>query len=479
MPTSFLHGAEVINIDNGPRPIQTVKTSVVGIIGTAPLADATKFPLNTPVLIPGSQAMLAFLGLTGTLPDAIRRIFTYAGAAIVVVRVLDNADINLQLSNLIGNAGLYTGINAFLRAKSLVGVTPKLLLAPGFTSQRPVGVNAITVGVGGTGYTTAPTVVLTGGGGTGAAATAVLTAGVVTSIALTAGGVGYTSAPVISFTGGGGTGATATATILALANPVMTGLNIIAGKLKAMVYGDAPADTNANALLWKADFNSRRIYPWAPLVKVWDTTTSAYIDKPCSPSIVGAQVWLDNNKGFWWSPSNKELTDIGGVSRPIEFRMGDPDCEANILNEARINTVINYDGWRSWGNRTCDTDANWVFASSVRIADAIDESILAAARPWIDQPLRPALITDIVESGNAYLRILAREGAIVGGKMWIDPDRNSTSELAAGQLHVEYDREPASPLERLTYGAQRNQTYYATLIQDVLSEINRASALAA
>ena len=397
----------------------------------------------------------------------------------MVVRVADNADINVQLSNLIGNVGTYTGVNAFLRAKSTLGLTPKMLLAPGFTAQRPVGVSAVNVTTGGSGYTTPPTVAFSSGGGTGASATAVVAAGVVTGFINLVGGVGYTSAPTISFTGGGGSGAVATSDILALANPVVLSLVGIATRLKAMIYPDAPADSNANALLWRNDYNSRRIYPWAPMVKVWDTATSAYIDRPTSPSIVGAQVWLDNNKGFWWSPSNQELTDIGGVSRPIEFRMGDPDCEANILNEAHINTVINYDGWRSWGNRTCDTDANWVFASSVRIADAIDESILAAARPWIDQPLRPALITDIVESGNAYLRILAREGAIVGGKMWIDADRNTPSELAMGQLHVEYDREPASPLERLTYGAHRNQTYYATLIQDVLSEINRASALAA
>ena len=50
-----------------------------------------------------------------------------------------------------------------------------------------------------TGYTTAPVVVLTGGGGTGATATATLTAGVVTSVAVTSGGSGYTAAPTVSF----------------------------------------------------------------------------------------------------------------------------------------------------------------------------------------------------------------------------------------------------------------------------------------
>lgn len=72
---------------------------------------------------------------------------------------------------------------------------------------------AFTVTAGGSGYSTAPTVILTGGGGTGATATATLTSGAVSLITITNPGTGYTSAPTVSFSGGGGTGATATATL--------------------------------------------------------------------------------------------------------------------------------------------------------------------------------------------------------------------------------------------------------------------------
>ena len=72
------------------------------------------------------------------------------------------------------------------------------------------GLGGIKVVSGGTGYTTAPTVAITGGGGTGATATATISAGKVSSITLTAGGTGYTTAPTITLSGGGGSGATAT-----------------------------------------------------------------------------------------------------------------------------------------------------------------------------------------------------------------------------------------------------------------------------
>ena len=61
-------------------------------------------------------------------------------------------------------------------------------------------VTSITVTAGGSGYTTVPTVSLTGGGGSGAAGTAVVAGGVVTSITVTAGGSGYTTAPTVSLT---------------------------------------------------------------------------------------------------------------------------------------------------------------------------------------------------------------------------------------------------------------------------------------
>src|SRR5690606_38987422 len=73
------------------------------------------------------------------------------------------------------------------------------------------GVKSITLVSSGTGYTTVPTVAISGGGGTGATATATISGGQVTAINITNKGKFYTSAPVITITGGNGSGATATA----------------------------------------------------------------------------------------------------------------------------------------------------------------------------------------------------------------------------------------------------------------------------
>lgn len=76
-------------------------------------------------------------------------------------------------------------------------------------------VTTIHVDNGGTGYSTAPTVTISGGGGTGATATADIFglsgSARVSAIHIVSRGSGYTSAPTVSFSGGGGSGTTATA----------------------------------------------------------------------------------------------------------------------------------------------------------------------------------------------------------------------------------------------------------------------------
>ncbi|WEK17749.1 MAG: RagB/SusD family nutrient uptake outer membrane protein [Candidatus Pedobacter colombiensis] len=73
----------------------------------------------------------------------------------------------------------------------------------------------------GSGYTTAPTVTITGGGGTGAAATAKVSGGKITGFTITNAGSGYTSAPTVAFSGVG-TGATADAVLYTAADASLT-----------------------------------------------------------------------------------------------------------------------------------------------------------------------------------------------------------------------------------------------------------------
>ena len=142
MPEQFLHGIEVVELDDGPRPIRTVKSSVIGLIGTAPEADAKKFPLDTPILIAGRRTEAAGLGKTGTLPAAIDGIFDQCGAMVALVRVAEGSAEETK-SAIIGGVDddteKRTGLQAFLDARNAIKVTPRILAAPGFSHELAVG----------------------------------------------------------------------------------------------------------------------------------------------------------------------------------------------------------------------------------------------------------------------------------------------------------------------------------------------------
>lgn len=143
MPEAYFHGIEYVEIDTGVRPIETVRSSVIGIIGTAPDADADQWPADTPVLIT-SIRQATNLGLTGTLPGAISTIHEILQPWIVVIRVEEGLDDAATLANVIGAVadGVRTGAQAFLDAQTTVQVTPKLLIAPGFGDEQ-TAVNAL------------------------------------------------------------------------------------------------------------------------------------------------------------------------------------------------------------------------------------------------------------------------------------------------------------------------------------------------
>ncbi|SMO65384.1 hypothetical protein SAMN06265173_108108 [Thalassovita litoralis] len=134
-------GISITRIDTEPRPPVWSDMSIVGIVGTAPDADAGVFPVDRPVFMYSDDVTkLTALGATGTLQDAVTLINTQLGefqvaAKVVVVRVEEGADVDATLANVVGD-GVSTGLSALVNAGPELGVIPRLLCAPGFTSQR-------------------------------------------------------------------------------------------------------------------------------------------------------------------------------------------------------------------------------------------------------------------------------------------------------------------------------------------------------
>jgi hypothetical protein len=469
---TFLHGVEVLDIDGGARPIQTVRSSVIGIVGTAPDADPVAFPLNTPVLIAGSRIEASRLDMTGnglgTLPSALDSIFDQIGAVVIVVRVNKEVTDTATLANILGgvdsNTGQYKGVHALVAAKSIVGFQPRILCAPGFTHQRVTGGVITLTGVAGSGYTDGTyNLAVTGGtGGSGAAATATIVGGVVTKRTIINSGSGYTVAPTFALTGAGaGTGATFVPGLGTAGNAVVAELLGIADRLKAVIFADGPSTNDAAAIAYAGDFGSKRVYVIDP--KVLKTEDGVLVTQYSSAGAAGILARIDNDLGFWWSPSNQLFNGIQGTERPIDFTLGDASSRANLLNEKKVATIIREDGYRLWGNRTLSSDPKWAFLCVVRTADIINDSLLRAHLWAVDRGITKNYMTEVIEGVNAYLRHLTAIGAILGGQCYADPELNTPLQIAQGKVYFDFDFTPVYPAEHITFRSH--------LVNDYIKEI--------
>lgn len=503
MPETFLHGVEVVEINDGPRPIRTVRSSVIGIVGTAPNSQAEvkatlltgvvgsnnaltwtskltgilgndisvklvnpginsaslsvsvdgtdivvslatngsdaitttatqlktaieanaaanalvglantgastgagvvaavrrtqlsggineAFPLNTPVLVPGDQALAAKLGTAGTLPPAMDGIFDQTGAVVVVVRVAVGVDDAATITNVIGgvnvSSGAYEGVHAFLGSEGANGFCPRILCAPGFTSARS-----------------------------------------------------------------------------STANAVVAELVSIAERLRAVVIADGPSTTDAAAITYRGDWGSKRVYVVDPAVKIRDANGET-VNAPASARVAGLIAKTDNDRGFWWSPSNQVINGIVGTARNIDFTLGDANCRANLLNENEIATIIRQDGYRLWGNRTCSDDPKWAFLSVVRTADMINDSILRAHMWAVDRNITRTYLEDVAQGVNDYIARLVAQGAILGGRCFPSPGLNTPSSIANGNVFFDFEFTPPYPAENITFRSK--------LVNDYIEEI--------
>lgn len=95
MPVSFLHGIEVIEFDSGPAPITVVKSSVIGLIGTAPTwavaAPATAPAPNVPTLVASAQDAVQFGPLVQgyTIPYALAAIQAQGAGQVIAINVFN------------------------------------------------------------------------------------------------------------------------------------------------------------------------------------------------------------------------------------------------------------------------------------------------------------------------------------------------------------------------------------------------------
>lgn len=506
MAEQFLHGVEVLEVDAGPRPIATVRSAVIGIVGTAPDSEAeVKASLATGV-VASNNALTWTSKLTGVLGNkiSVRLVDPKANDAALAVTVTQQAIVVSLATGPTGTitttaSALITAVTADAAANALVTVAntsastgagvltaqATAFLSGGLNEAFPLNTPVLVAGsrkeaarLGTTG--TLPAAMDSIFDQAGAVVIVVRVTEGTTEAETLANVIGGTNATTGQYEGMyawlGAESATGAAPRILIApgfthtrtagnaNPAVAEMIGIAERLRAVIIADGPSTTDADALAYAGDFGSKRVFVVDPRATKLDSIGAA-VSAYSSPCVAGLICKSDNERGFWWSPSNQNINGIIGTERGIDFAMGDVSARANLLNEGKVATIIRQDGYRLWGNRTLSADPKWVFLSVVRTADIIHDSLLRAHLWAVDRNITKTYVRDVTDGVNAYLRNLTTIGAILGGTCWADPDLNTPDQIAQGKVYFDFDFTPPYPAEHITFRSHLVDDYIKNIFE--------------
>ncbi|WP_250466103.1 phage tail sheath protein [Caballeronia sp. GAFFF2] len=236
----------------------------------------------------------------------------------------------------------------------------------------------------------------------------------------------------------------------------------VAQSLRAMTYAFAwGCKTKEEVAAYRDQFGQREIMLLWPNFIAWDTDTKKNVEVPSVAYALGLRAKIDEQIGWHKTLSNVAVNGVVGISADVSWGLQDPATDAGYLNEKGVTTLINKDGFRFWGSRTCSSDPLFAFENSTRTAQVLADSIAEAQMPVVDGPLHPSLPRDIIETINGKFRAWISQGYLIGGSAWFDPAPNTTDILKSGQSFIDYDYTPVPPLENLVLRQRITDRYLA------------------
>lgn len=241
---------------------------------------------------------------------------------------------------------------------------------------------------------------------------------------------------------------------------VAVALAVVAQKLRAMAYVHAHGCTTVTeAVAYRANFSQREVMLLWPNFTAFDTVAQADVEVPAVAYALGLRAQIDEAQGWQKTISNVAVNGVTGISRDVHWDLQSPATDAGVLNAAGVTTLINAQGFRFWGSRTCSDEPQFVFEVATRTAQVLADTIADGFMWAVDKPMYPSLVKDILEGINAKFRDLVSDGYIIGGKAWYDESANDATTLAGGKLTIDYDYTYVPPLEDMLL-RQRITTSY-------------------
>jgi membrane complex biogenesis BtpA family protein len=217
------------------------------------------------------------------------------------------------------------------------------------------------------------------------------------------------------------------------------------------------AQTKEQATAYRKEFGQREVMVLYPNFLAWDSAAGedgkgAVVTQGAVAYALGLRAKLDQEVGWHKNISNAVINGPQGITVPVFFDLQNPASDAGYLNAQEVTTIIRRAGYRFWGSRTCEEQGGrFPFENYTRTAQVLADTIAEAHFTFIDKPMHPSLVRDMLGFINSRFRDLVNGGYLIGAEAYFDPDRNGKEDLAAGRLLISYRYTPVPPLENLIF----------------------------
>lgn len=212
----------------------------------------------------------------------------------------------------------------------------------------------------------------------------------------------------------------------------------INGGFNAMAILDldtAQVTSYEEALSWKSQngYNGEQAIALWPKVKVGDKQLHYSALMGATIAAVDAV----NDSVPHKSPSNETVAISGAVLADGKDVYLDKE-EANHLNGNGIVTLLNWNGWKTWGNNTAaypnTTDPKDRYISIRRIFNWWGNGFILTYFDKVDDPTNYRLIESIVDSENIRANGYVGRGQLAGAKIEFRQDLNPATDILNGKI---------------------------------------------
>lgn len=258
-----------------------------------------------------------------------------------------------------------------------------------------------------------------------------------------------------------------------LKNAAAVSINVVKDMLVDCIgVVDATQTNDAAAIGYAADFSTAlgmvACYPAVEVSLDGETVTRAM-----SPHVAGAIVRRDKEVGTPFKAAwNRPLKGILGLSKTISYRDGDPSCQANVLVQAGLGTVINNSTlWAPFTTATDPTVKAYRSLKRIRTRRAIEARFAPTMRAYLSEDIGAHLVTLLSQTLSGFCEDAKTLGGIIGYDVVWSKTLNPAINLRDGILRLKLRFEESSDLVDLQIFTEPQPEAFGVLADQIAAAL--------